>query len=110
MKEKKNIEVELKGIEDRVMRLTPNSSQLGDAILSKSGDKLYYMASFEGGMDLWVSDLRSRSTKVMHKLNSGWASLEMDRMGKICSCWEDVPCRRSIWVRREEVRLRILLK
>ena len=82
VKEKKNIEVELKGIEDRVMRLTPNSSQLGDAILSKSGDKLYYMASFEGGMDLWVSDLRSRSTKVMHKLNSGWASLEMDKDGK----------------------------
>ena len=64
------------------MRLTPNSSQLGDAILSKSGDKLYYMASFEGGLDLWVSDLRSRSTKVMHKLNSGWASLEMDKDGK----------------------------
>ena len=40
------------------------------------------MASFEGGMDLWVSDLRSRSTKVMHKLNSGWASLEMDKDGK----------------------------
>jgi len=82
VKEKKNIEVELQGIEDRVMRLTPNSSQLGDAILSKNGDKLYYMASFEGGMDLWVSDLRSRSTKVMHKLNSGWASLEMDKDGK----------------------------
>ena len=31
VKEKKNIEVELKGIEDRVMRLTPNSSQLGYA-------------------------------------------------------------------------------
>ena len=73
----KNIEVELQGIEDRVMRLTPNSSQLGDAILSKSGDKLYYMASFEGGLDLWVSDLRSRSTKVMHKLNSGWALLDI---------------------------------
>lgn len=49
--------VELRDIEDRVMRLTPNSSSLGDAILSKSGDKLYYMSSFEGGYDLWVSDL-----------------------------------------------------
>lgn len=81
-KEKKDIVIELKGIEDRVMRLTPNSSELGDAILNKNGDKLYYMASFEGGMDLWVSDLRSRSTRVMHKLNSGWASLEMDKDGK----------------------------
>lgn len=78
-KEKKDIVVELKDIEDRVMRLTPNSSSLGDAILSKSGDKLYYMSSFEGGYDLWVSDLRARSTRVMHKLNSGWASLEMDK-------------------------------
>lgn len=78
-KERKDIVVELRDIEDRVMRLTPNSSSLGDAILSKSGDKLYYMSSFEGGYDLWVSDLRARSTRVMHKLNSGWASLEMDK-------------------------------
>ena len=81
-KEKKDIVVELKGIEDRVMRLTPNSSSLGDAILNKAGDKLYYMLSFEGGYDLWVSDLRARSTRVMHKLNSGWASLETDKDGK----------------------------
>lgn len=81
-KEKKDIVVELKGIEDRVMRLTPNSSSLGDAILNKTGDKLYYMSSFEGGYDLWVSDLRARSTRVMHKLNSGWASLETDKDGK----------------------------
>ena len=81
-KEKKDIVVELKGIEDRVMRLTPNSSSLGDAILNKAGDKLYYMSSFEGGYDLWVSDLRARSTRVMHKLNSGWASLETDKDGK----------------------------
>ncbi len=81
-KDKKNIEVDLNGLEDRIVRLTPNSSQLGDAILNKSGDKLYYMASFEGGLDLWVSDLRSRSTKVMHKLNSSWVSLEMDKEGK----------------------------
>lgn len=81
-KEKKDIVVELKGIEDRVMRLTPNSSSLGDAILNKAGDKLYYMSSFEGGYDLWVSDLRARSTRVMHKLNSGWTSLETDKDGK----------------------------
>ena len=40
------------------------------------------MSSFEGGYDLWVSDLRARSTRVMHKLNSGWASLETDKDGK----------------------------
>ena len=44
----KNIEVELQGIEDRVMRLTPNSSQLGDAILSKSGDKFRGRPGFVG--------------------------------------------------------------
>ena len=39
----KLIEVELDGIEDRSVRLTPNSSRLGDAILSADGESLYYM-------------------------------------------------------------------
>jgi len=78
----KEITVELKNIGDRIMRLTPNSSSLGDAVLSKDGEKLYYMAAFEGGLDLWEMSLRDRSTKVLHKLNSGWASLGLDRDGK----------------------------
>lgn len=78
----KDIVVELQGIDDRMVRLTPNSSSLGSAIISKDGGKLYYMSSFEGGYDMWVSDLRKNSTRLLHKLNSGWVSLEMDKDGK----------------------------
>lgn len=79
---KKDIVIELKGIEDRIIRLTPNSSDLGDAIINKEGTKLYYLSAFEGKYDLWVMDLRDGSTKILHKLNSGWASLTMDKEGK----------------------------
>ncbi|HIX86430.1 MAG TPA: PDZ domain-containing protein [Candidatus Parabacteroides intestinigallinarum] len=53
--------------EDRVMRLTTNSSALGDAVLSAKGDKLYYCAAFEKGYDLWVHDLKDKSTKLLLK-------------------------------------------
>ncbi len=41
----KDIVVELKGIEDRVVRLTPNSSDMGSTIISKDGETLYYLAA-----------------------------------------------------------------
>lgn len=77
-----NIIVELDNIEDRIVRLTPNSSNLGASMLSKDGETLYYFASFEGGYDLWKMDLRKRETKLLHKMNTGWSGLEMDKEGK----------------------------
>ena len=78
----KNIVVELKNIEDRIVRLTPNSSDLGDAIISKDGENLYYLSAFENGFDMWKMDLRKKETKLLHKMNAGWASMEMDKEGK----------------------------
>ena len=80
---KKEIVVELKGIEDRIVRLTPNSSDLGSAIVSKDGQNLYYFSAFEGGYDLWKMNLREKETKRLHKLNTGWVSLSMDKDGNI---------------------------
>ena len=77
----KEVVVELDGIQDRIVRLTPNSSDLGSAILSKDGEKLYYLAAFEGGYDLWKIDLRKRDVKLLHK-NVGRGSMEMDKEGK----------------------------
>ena len=45
----KDIVVELNNIEDRIVRLTPNSSDLGSAIITKDGETLYYLSAFEGG-------------------------------------------------------------
>ena len=81
--DQKEILVELNGIEDRIVRLTPNSSDLGSAILSKDGEDLYYFSAFEDGYDLWKMNLREKDTKRLHKLNTGWASLMLDKKGDI---------------------------
>ena len=58
--------------------MTIHSSRLGDATLSKDGEKLYYLARFEGGQNLWVTNLRTRDTKMALKLNS-FGSLHWDK-------------------------------
>ena len=68
------LKLDLENAEYRVMRLTVNSSNLGDAVLSKDGKKLYYITSFEGGMDLWVHDLKEDETKILSK-GVGYGSL-----------------------------------
>lgn len=78
----KDIQVELAGIEDRIVRLTPNSSNLGGAIITKNGETLYYLSSFEKGYDLWKMDLRKKSTRLLHKMDAGWANMELDKDGK----------------------------
>ena len=78
----KDITVELKNMEDRMVRLTPNSSDMGSVIISKDGETLYYFAAFEGGYDLWKMDLRKKDTRLLHKMDAGWASMEMDKDGK----------------------------
>ena len=76
--EDKSLTFDWDDLKDRKARLTIHSSRLGDATLSKDGEKLYYLASFEGGQNLWVTDLRTRATKMALKLNSG-GSLEWDK-------------------------------
>lgn len=77
------VKIEFEGLEDRIVRLTPNSSRLGDAIISKDGESLYYFAAFEGAPDLWKMDLRKHETKLLSKGGSG--SLQMDKEGTIYS-------------------------
>ncbi len=78
----KDIVVELDGIEDRIVRVTPNSASMGGMMIDKDGESLYYFASFEDGMDLWKLDLRKHETKLLNKMNTGYASLQMDKDGK----------------------------
>lgn len=78
----KDIVVELKNIDDRIVRLTPNSSDLGSAVISKDGETLYYFSAFENGYDLWKMDLRKKDTRLLHKMGAGWTNIEMDKDGK----------------------------
>jgi len=77
------IKVEFDGMETRVMRLTPYSSDLSDAIVTADGETLYYLCSFEDGYDLWKLSLRKREPKLVSKVNAHRrVNLQADKEGK----------------------------
>ena len=76
-KEAKKIEVDLEHLQDRVIRLTPMSSNLSGMALTSDGEKLYFMTSFEKGYDLWEMDVREKSMKITKKMGQGGAQLRM---------------------------------
>lgn len=82
--EKKNEDLKLilEGLEDRVERLTIHSSNLSDAVLTPDGTKLYYLARFESGYDLWVNDLKENKTELLLKLSGYSGNLSMSEDGK----------------------------
>ena len=63
----KPLELDFENCRDSVVRLTVNSSNMGDAIIDSKGEKVYYQAAFEGGYDLWCHDLKEGSTTLMMK-------------------------------------------
>ena len=76
-KEAKKTEVDLEHLQDRVIRLTPMSSNLSGMALTSDGEKLYFMTSFEKGYDLWEMDVREKSMKITKKMGQGGAQLRM---------------------------------
>ena len=82
IKKDSTIKIDWEGIEYRKTKLTIHSSQLGDAVLSKDGENLYYMARFEKGYNLWTTNLRTRETKQLIPLNAGGGQLMWDKEQK----------------------------
>ncbi|MEO1022349.1 MAG: S41 family peptidase [Bacteroidota bacterium] len=74
----KSLKFDWDGMDDRTARLTIHSSRIGDAVLSKDGSKLYYLARFEKGYNLWSTDLRTKETKIALTLNGGSGNLVWD--------------------------------
>ena len=75
------LKFDLANRKDRIMRLTVNSSFLGDAVLTPKGDKLYYCAAFESGYDLWEHDFKENTTKLLIK-GVGGGSMFADKKGE----------------------------
>ncbi len=69
-KAKEPLRIDWEGLEDRTVRLTAQASELGDALLSKAGDKLFTLNRFDKGYDLWSLDLRTRELKLLTKLET----------------------------------------
>ncbi len=64
------VKIEWDNLDERTVRLTKHSSDLGGTVLTKDASKLYYLARFEKGYDLWVQDFREGTTKLAVKLNA----------------------------------------
>ena len=79
----KPVEIQLEGMDQRKVRLTIHSSELSDAWVSKDGANLYYICQFEQGYDLWQTDLRTKETKILQKLNGGPGAIVPDTSGKV---------------------------
>jgi Periplasmic protease len=71
--------IDWEGLHERKARLTIHSSSLSDAVVSKDGEKLYYLARFEKGANLWSTDLRTKETKLEIALNAQGGSLAWDK-------------------------------
>ncbi len=78
----KGVNVELEGIEDRIVRVTPNSSNISGCMITPDGESLYYLSSFEKGYDLWKMDLRKHETKLLNKMGGGGADIQASKDGK----------------------------
>ena len=78
----KDLVFDWENITERKLRITTHTSDLGDMVLSKDGEKLFYMARFEKGYDLWVTDLRKKDTRLLSKLGTNNAGLELSADGK----------------------------
>lgn len=75
----KPIKIELEGLKDRTRKLTIHSSDLGGSWVSKDGTKLYYLAQFEKGYDLWQTNLKTKETKILAKLGAQGGGLIADK-------------------------------
>ena len=66
----KEINVELDGITDRIVRVTPQSTYLTDAVLTSDGETLYYLSdSPTGGQQLWKYEPREEEHKLLSSLD-----------------------------------------
>lgn len=71
------LELNLDNLENRKVRLTINSASISDYVLNKDGSKVFYLAAFEKGYDLWVTEPRTRETKILAKLGGSGSRLAL---------------------------------
>jgi Tol biopolymer transport system component/C-terminal processing protease CtpA/Prc len=78
----KPIRIDWDNLTDRKLRLTTHTSDAADWLLSKDGEKLFYLSKFEKGYDLWMTETRTKETKLFAKLGARYAGMELSSDGK----------------------------
>lgn len=80
-KEMEPLKFDIENCRDRIVRLTVTPSFLGDILLDKDGENIYYNVAFEKGMDLWHRDLMTGNTELLIK-NVGNGEMMFDKSYK----------------------------
>ena len=80
-KEMEPLKFDLENCRDRIVRLTVTPSFLGDILLDKDGENIYYNVAFEKGMDLWHRYLMTGNTELLIK-NVGNGEMMFDKSYK----------------------------
>jgi Tol biopolymer transport system component/C-terminal processing protease CtpA/Prc len=78
----KGWEPKFEGLDDRKLRLTINSGNISSYQLSSDGEKLFFIARMEKGYDLWMTNPRTKETKLLAKLDGGPAGMDITKDGK----------------------------
>jgi C-terminal processing protease CtpA/Prc len=76
-----DLQFDWENMTERKVKLTVHTSQASDYVLSKEADKLYYATRFEGKDNIWVTDLRTKETKLFAKMNGNIRSMELSKEG-----------------------------
>ena len=86
---KKTIAIDWDNLTERRARLTLHTSPASDWVLSKDGEKLFYLTRFEKGNDIWVTELRTKETKPFFRLGADNTSMELSADGKFLFVFAD---------------------
>ena len=78
----KTIEVDRGNIQDRLIRLTPASSDVSDKYVTPDGEALYYISSANGDGGLWKINLRDKKSELVRNLESPMARFSTSQDGK----------------------------
>lgn len=78
----KAVAIDWANLTDRKLKLSTHVSSVADQVLSKDGEKLFYLTRFEKGLDLWVTDIRAKESKPLARLGAERASMELSKDGK----------------------------
>ncbi|MBN9296832.1 MAG: PD40 domain-containing protein [Filimonas sp.] len=76
------LKLDLTDLDNRRVRLTINSSSISDYALNNDASKVFYLAAFEKGYDLWVTEPRTRDTRILAKLGGSPSGIEISKDGK----------------------------
>lgn len=76
------VNIDWDNLTERKARLTVHTSPANDWLLSKDCEKLFYLTRFEKDNDLWVTELRTKETKLFAKVGAKSVSMELSSDGK----------------------------